>query len=168
MIKKKNFPLIIGFSIPLLMILFVAASIYLPGLFLQPKFNFLYSTDTDYYGSQTYSVNNSHLVYIPQPTPTYRPYPSPQLYVHNVTTNESTPISFQEAQNLNLNPTAESPDGFKLENGNQGDGFFPFFWYNRDYTTEYLAGHNVSKKLNIKTNGTSYYSSIHFLGWVMK
>ena len=38
---KKHIPLIIGISIPILMILFVAGSIYLPGLFIKPGYNFL-------------------------------------------------------------------------------------------------------------------------------
>lgn len=171
MFKKKNASLIIGFSIPVLMILFVAASIYLPGLFLQPKYNFLYSTDGDYYGSTMYSVSNGRLVQNPQPTPAYpnyKPYPSPQLYVHNVTTNESTSVSFQEASSLKLDPTAQSPDGYKVENGSNSGGFFPFFWYNRDYNAQYIVGHNVSKKLNVKTYGSSYYNSIHFLGWIVQ
>ena len=41
-IIKKNITLILGISIPILMILFVAGSIYLPGLFIKPHFNFLY------------------------------------------------------------------------------------------------------------------------------
>src|SRR5581483_12138441 len=116
MFKKKNAPLIIGFSIPILMILFVAASIYLPGIFQQPRYNFLYSTDGDYYDNQTYSVSNGRLVINPQPSsyPNSRPYPSPQLYVYNVSPNESRPISLQEAENLNINPNVESPDGYKL------------------------------------------------------
>ncbi len=148
----------------------MAASIYLPGIFQQPRYNFLYSTDGDYYDNQTYSVSNSRLIINPQPStyPNNRPYPSPQLYVYNVSPNESRPISFQEAENLNLNPNVESPDGYKLENGNSSDGFFPFFWYDRNYNAEYLVGHNVSKKLNVISTGSTYYNSIHFLGWIMQ
>jgi len=171
MFKKKNIPLILGFSIPILMILFVAASIYIPVLFLHPKYNFLYSTDGDYYGSKVYSVNNGRLVENSQPTPIYpdhRPYQRPELYIHNVTTNESTPASFQEVANLKLEPSTESPDGYKIESDSDSRGFFPFFWYDRDYEAKYIIGHNVSKKLKIKTTGSSYYKSIHFLGWIVE
>lgn len=158
----------IGFSIPVLMILFVAASIYLPGIFQQPRYNFLYSADADYYDNRTYSVSNGRLIINPQPFtyPSNRPYQSPQLYVHNVTTNESTSVSFQEASGLTLDPSAQSPDGYKIENGSNNSGFFPFFWYDRDYNAQYIVGHNTSKKLNVKTYGSSYYNSIHFLGWI--
>lgn len=150
------------------MILFVAISIYIPGLFLQPKYNFLYSIGGDYYPSQVYSVSNNHVTVNPQ----YAYYPNnvsnPQLYIHNAVTNESTPVTLDNAENLTLDSSAESPDGYTLESGNQNDGFFPFFWYSRDYSAEYLVGHNTSKKLNIKNNNTSYYDSIHFLGWIMQ
>ena len=59
---KKNIPLILGLSIPILMILFVAGSIYLPGLFVQPKFNFLYAMGDDYYYGRHYSVQNGRLI----------------------------------------------------------------------------------------------------------
>lgn len=170
MLSKKNAPLIIGFLIPILMVLFVAASIYLPGLFLQPKYNFLYSTGGDYYGSRSYFVSNGHLAESPQPTPypNYKPSPSPQLYIHDVTTNMSTSISFQDAAALTLDPSAESPDKYRLEDGINSGGIFPFFWYDRDNNSKYLVGHNVSKKLNVNSGGSSYYDAIHFLGWVIQ
>lgn len=169
MFKKKNIPLILGFSIPVLMIIFVAASIYVPGIFSKPKYNFLYSTDGDYFGSQNYSVESNKVVLNPRRTPydTYPVYPTPKLYIHDVTTNKSSPISFQNAQFLKLDASEESPDGYKLENGiNHSDGFFPLFWYSSDNNQEYLVGHNTSKKLEL-THGTTYYS-VHFLGWIMK
>ncbi len=171
MFKKKNAPLVIGFAIPILVILFVVASIYIPGLFLHPKYSFLYTTDENYYNDQSYSVNNGRLIVVPQPSPaypTYRSYTTPQLYIHNVSTNESMPVALQNAQNLTLDPADVSPDGYKIENGNQGDGFFPFFWYDNNYNAEYLVGHNTSKKLNIVNNGSTYSDSFHFLGWIIQ
>jgi len=171
MFNRKNAPLIIGFSIPVLMILFVAISIYVPGIFLHPKFNFLYSGDGNYNNEQTYTVNDGHLTLDHQmnPYPNNKPYPSPSLYIHNVVTNESKPISFRDAQNLNLDSNIESPDGYKIEDGNPSDGFFPFFWYdNRNENAKYIVGHNVSKKLNITINGSNYYYSFRFLGWINK
>ena len=63
---KKNIPLVVGLAIPVLMILFVAGSIYIPRLFApEPKFNFVYSSGEDYYyGSLNnyYSVKNGKIV----------------------------------------------------------------------------------------------------------
>src|SRR3989344_1296206 len=168
MFKHKNTPLIIAFSIPILMILFVVVSIYIPGLFVQPKYNFLYSTGEDYYGNRQYSVIGGRLIINPTPTPSlnYRSYGNPQLYVHNVMTNESMPVSFEDGSHYFLDSNTESPDGYKLENGSSGGGFFPF-WYDRDYGSKYLVGHNVSKKVNVRSHSSSY-NSIHFLGWIMQ
>jgi hypothetical protein len=41
---KKNLSLIFAISIPVLMIIFVAAAIYIPQLFVKPQYNFLYLT----------------------------------------------------------------------------------------------------------------------------
>ena len=169
---KKNITLVVGISIPILMILFVAGSIYLPGLFIQPKFNFLYVSGDDYYyyNQYQYSVQNGKLVRSEIQQPENRNYQPPgevKLYIYEVAKNESREISFEEAQNLNLDSNNISPDGFEVTYGICGDGFFPvFFWSERDYSTRYLKGHNVSKKLNLQLNGGSYYNNFRFIGWI--
>ena len=170
-INKKNLPLILGFSIPIVMILFVAASIYIPGIFSNPKYNFLYSSGQDYYSRNIYQVRNGKLIQVPQPTPSYRnytQYQDPPLYIHNVKTNESTYISFTEALSLHVDTNSESPDGYKIEDGQSSSGFFPFFWYDRNYYSKYIVGHNVSRKMNIIKSGANYYDSIQFLGWIIE
>lgn len=172
---KKNITLVLGISIPILMILFVAGSIYLPGLFIKPHFNFLYVSGDDYYynynNGQQYSVQNDRLVKneIKQPeNPNYNPprYEA-KLYLYDVTKNESKEISFADAQNLNLDSNIKSPDDFEVVYGSRDDGFFPFFWGGgTDYNARYLKGHNVSKKLNLQLNGSSYYYNFRFLGWI--
>lgn len=169
MIAKKNIPIVIGFSLPLVMILFVGLSIYLPGLFLHPTYNFLYSVNQTYSDSQTLSVSNNRLVQSPLKYPladqNYE-YHEPMLYVHDVTTNESRQVTLAEAQQLHLDPSDQSPDGYRIESGSSSDGFFPFLWYSRDYNSEFIVGHNISKKLALKTNSPIYYTSFHFLGWI--
>ena len=167
-IIKKNITLVLGISIPILMILFVAGSIYLPGLFIQPKFNFFYVSDDYYYNQYQYSVQNEKLVRSEIQKPENKNYQPPRevkLYVYDVAKNESREIPFEEAQNLNLDSNSTSPDGFEVAYGSRGDGFFPFFFYSgTDYNTRYLKGHNVSKKLNLQSSG-SYYN-FRFLGWI--
>jgi len=171
-IIKKNITLVLGISIPILMILFVAGSIYLPGLFIKPHFNFLYvSGDDYYYNQQQYSVQNGKLVKSEIKQPENQNYNPPRgeskLYVYDVAKNESKEISFLETQNLNLDSSVKSPDDFEVVYGSRGDGFFPFFfWSERDYNTRYLSGHNVSKKLNLQLNGSSYYNNFRFIGWI--
>lgn len=179
MFSKKNLPLILGFSIPIIMILFVAVSIYLPGLFINPQYNFLYSTNDNYY-NRTYTVNNGKLEQIPTLSPEYNdytkpglvvpnpnyPYSSPpRLYIYNVKTGESTPVTFEQAGGLHLDPSTESADGYKIEQGSyDGSFFFGGGGYNRAY---YIVGHNLSKKLNLKSNDRDYDYSSGFLGWIL-
>ncbi len=59
---KKNIPLIVGIAIPLVMIILVGASIYIPRLYVKPQTNFLYQTGGDYYTSREYVVDNGTLV----------------------------------------------------------------------------------------------------------
>ncbi len=169
-IIKKNITLVLGISIPILMILFVAGSIYLPGIFIKPKYDFLYLSGDDYYygGQNMYSVQNDRLVKniweIGKNDARYSQ--EPKLFIHDIAKNESREISFEEAQKLNLDSNIKSPDGFEVVYGSKGDGIFPFFFYSStDYNTRYLKGHNVSKKLNIQLSG-SYSYNFRFLGWI--
>lgn len=160
---KKNIPLILGVSIPILMILFVVASIYLPGIFIQPKYNFIYISGGY---DLVYSVSGGKIIKATPLNPPYRPSLEEKLYFHDVLENKSKEISYEEAQKYNLDPNIESPDGFQVTYGTSSGGFFPFFFYSgTDYDTRYLTGHNVNKKLNILKSGL-YSDSFRFLGWV--
>ncbi|MFA5714125.1 MAG: hypothetical protein WC998_00075 [Candidatus Paceibacterota bacterium] len=172
-IIKKNITLVLGMSIPILMILFVAGSIYLPGLFVKPpSINFLYSSvdSGDYYCGdiQQYSVQNGQLIKneIKHPEKGIYMCDEPKLFIQDVVKNESKQISFDEAKKLNLDNSVMSSDGFEVVYGSRGEGFFPFFFYSStNYDTRYLKGHNISKKLNIQLNGVYSYS-FHFIGWI--
>jgi hypothetical protein len=171
---KKNIALVIGILIPILMILFVAGSIYLPGLFIKPKFNFLYVSgdDSSYYNNRyQYSIQNNKLIENKTEQPQNQNYKSPQfeskLYLYDVVKNESKEISFAETQNLDLDSNVKSPDDFEIVYGSRGSGFFLFFYSGEtDHDTRYLKGHNVSKKLNLQLNANSYYNNFRFIGWI--
>lgn len=172
---KKNITLVIGISIPILMILFVAGSIYLPGLFIKPHFNFLYASGDDSYyyykNGYQYSVQNDKLIKNEIKQLENQNYNPPRveskLYLYDVVKNESKEISFADAQNLTLNSSTKSPDDFEVVYGSRGDGFFPFFLGGEtDYNARYLKGHNVNKKLNLQLNGGSYYNNFRFIGWI--
>ena len=172
---KKNITLLMGVSIPILMILFVAGSIYLPGLFIKPHFNFVYvSGDEPYYyynNGYRYFVQNNKLVRneIKQlENQNYSPLRvESKLYYYDVAKNEAKEISFADAQNLSLDSNTKSPDDFEVVYGSRGGGFFPFFWsVGTDYNARYLKGHNVSKKLNLQLNEGSPYGNFRFIGWI--
>jgi hypothetical protein len=164
---KKHLPLIIAIAIPLFMILFVAGSIYLPGLFVKPKYNFVYLSGTNY--GEPYFVSANGQLQKDNTTSTYYPNGYPldhaQIYFYDVANNQAKPISFDDAQKLSLDHSTESPDGFEITSGGGDGGMFPFFYESGDYSAEYLKGHNFSKKLNLQIQG-SYYNDFTFLGWI--
>jgi hypothetical protein len=168
-ILKKNATLIIGISIPILMIIFVAVSIYLPGLFVKPKFNFVYVTGNDYYyySQYQYAVQNGKIVENEIKKPenrSYEPAREVRLYMHDVAANTNREITFEEARNMNLDSNIKSPDGFEIITGSHSGGFL--FSGGSDYDTRYLTGNNISKKLDLRLVGSSYYNNFRFIGWI--
>ncbi len=173
MMNKKNLPLYIALAVPLLMILLVAAFIYLPGIGKKPQINFLYMTGTNIYsgyGQREYQVKGGHLVDIPIPPPaTPQPYYQPSevhFFVYNVSTDQASEVTLAQAEAYQLDPSNQSADGFTVERGNGGGGD-PFFGsVGNDYNSWFIKGHNRSWKLNLKLTGGSYYDNFQFLGWI--
>jgi len=172
---KKNLSLILGISIPILMVLFVIGSIYLPSFFIKPNYNFLYTLEISYMdyplseGAYRYSVKNNELIreYIDASDKEKLYISGQELFFYDVAQNVSREISFEEAQKLSLNTNLESPDGFEIVYGSRGEGIFPFlFWSGYDYNSRYIKGHYLSKKLNIQSYTDRYYF-FDFLGWIM-
>ena len=205
---KQNIPLVVGLSLPIIMIILVTLSIYLPQLLsnAQPTVDFLYMTNNNN-GCVSYSVQMGHLTRfenqqeycknwkaIPdqlaptlmtegeskqQNTPRMMTAPIPvvpekdmtRLFVHNVKTNISKEVSFEEATKMNLSSNAISSDGFEVKQ-NYGNGgiitdIFGGGGY-RDYEARYLVGHSKSIKLELMKNPEgNYYYNVQFLGWVM-
>lgn len=164
MFNRKNVPLIVAVAIPILMIIFVAASIYLPGLFMNPKYNFLYLSGDNY--STRYYIKDDKLLKQEQDV-LYLSIRETKIYFYHTELSKSEEISFEEAQKFKLNSNNLSPDGYSVVPGSSSGGIFPLFFYSGDdYNSVYLKGNNASKKLNINTVG-NYYSGFTFLGWVV-
>lgn len=164
---KKNISLILGISIPILMIVFVAAAIYLPGFFIHPQYNFLYSTSSDYYGGQEITVENGKLVKVEVKRPDgQRIKGEAKLFIYDVTSEQSREVSLGEAQSLEIDPYNKSQDGFEVVHGNSGDSFLLFGHSSGDYCSRYLSGHNMSRKLELQLGSSSSCGNFRFIGWV--
>ena len=168
--KKENITLIIGLSIPVVMVLFIAGAIYLPSLFINvepPKFSFIYMTNNGRDG-YTYQVKENKLSRekIKQKKNYYNSNQQPvRFFIHNIKTHKNKELSFEEASLVSINSNFESPDGFKIENGRRSYGFFPF--YSRgNYYTRYITKEGYAEKLKLHTNRRNYYYSFRFLGWL--
>jgi len=165
---KKNIDLVAAAAIPIIMIIFIAASIYLPRFFVKPAFNFIYISPDDRYNQNYYTVQNGKIILAPNTNWGGEIRTSViKLYIYDVAKDTAREISLAEAQNLNLDAHKISPDGFEIVNGSDSDYIFPFFFAsNTDYHTYYLKGHNLSKKLNIQLNDHSGYNEFRFIGWI--
>jgi hypothetical protein len=170
--KKENITLIVGLSIPVVMVLFIAGAIYLPSLFVDvdpPKFSFMYMTNNSSDG-YSYSVkkNNLSREKIERKNKSYSSHQRQvRFFIHNIKTHKNKELSFEEASAVSLNSNIESPDGFKIENGRSSYGFFPF--YSRgNYYTRYITKDNYAEKVKLHTNSTNYYYNFRFLGWLTK
>ncbi len=161
---RKHLPLLIGIAIPVLMVLLVAASIIIPGMLVQPQYGFLYLTTSDYSSNWEYSVEKGQLTKKKARTPGDTGS-EPTLYLHDITTNTSRAVTFEEAQKLKLDPVQISPDGFEVVQGQSGD--FLFFGGSHYPGSYYIRGHGVSKRLPLKTEGRYYYGGYQFLGWIL-
>ena len=178
---KENLPLYIGLAIPVLMILFVAGAIYLPGLFVQPQYSFLYAVGSystyleqvgDVFTEHRYSVEGSKLTentrILTDDRRYYRGSQPPRFYIYDVKSDQNREVNFADAQLLSLDAEKKSPDGYEVTYGSREDGVFPFFFYSsRDYDKRFLKGNNVSHEIRVKTGSESYGRSFNFIGWVL-
>ena len=172
--SRRNVSLMIGLSVPVAMIVLVAASIYLPALWApQPRTNFLYVTGDNYYGAPRYAVVGGKAAQLEVKTPEHLPHPPPpaRLFVYDAAAKTSTEVTLEEAQRLTLDDRDVSPDGYSVRHGSHSDGVFPlFFSGGRDDNTVYLTGHHVSRQLELVTpaenDGYYYYFRMRFLGWI--
>ena len=158
---KEKLPLIVGIGLPILLVFYVILSSYLPALFVKPKYNFVYTTGNYYdydinvvggkvtinprnYGNYSYSSNE------------------PNLYLYDVSEDKSILITTNQAEDYYLDSSNKSPDGFTVERGDGGGGFFPFFWYDSYDNGYYLRGRGLNKKIQL--SGDSYQFKL--LGWI--
>ena len=159
---KENLTLILGVAIPIIMIVLVVLSIFLPTVFTKPKYDFIYATggDSRYSCKEKYLVSNGTLI-----KKEGEEDKKLKLYLFYTKKNKSSEIYFQETRMLNIDPNIKSADGFEVVQGSQGNGVFLFFFSTTDQKTYYIKGNHLSKKLNLELNGSSS-KNFCFLGWI--
>lgn len=158
---KKNISLIIGISLPVLLILIIAASIYIPTIFMKPKFSFLYVTGSTYstYG-KFYVVDGILQEKTPEDDQEKIRFEKIELFKYDVGSKESYEITFQDAARLSLKASNNSPDDFTIERRRAGNSFFSYSGSGYDL---YLRKGSFSKRLKVK--GDSYKE---FLAWIVE
>lgn len=168
MIQKQHLPLIIGFSLPILLIVFIFFSVYLPKLLEHPRYDFIYSINSIPFNS-SYYIKDSRIFYgTPESQdPFLNRYEQPSIFLYDIQHHQIHQLSLEEAQTYYLDQSKISPDGFSVEEKYQRTNFFPFFM--SDVTNEniYLIKKLYAQRLSIQTED-SYNHAFHFIGWVVR
>lgn len=191
--KAHRVKIIIGVSLPVLVILLAMAITLLPNLFFSPKYDFIYALsdrqtlDYSYYymnGGNAYDVVDGKLT---MNKPVLRPeyaskagqpgyekikdfIPAQSLYRYRVATNTFEPITFEKAQTLNLTGNGSAPDGTILDNpgyynGSVAEELFVGSYRGDDGINLRLRNGVWSKKISITNVGSNYYRSYYGSGY---
>jgi hypothetical protein len=185
---KQNLTIVLAFSLPLLLIIIVALSTYLPSLFLSTNYNFVYSACTDgtnysYYNCDNYLQNRLVVVDgklivndinptldsdkdgIPDTNENYKE----RIFLHDTEKNESREITIEEAQGLSLNNLVTSPDGVSVSSDYSHGGEFLFLFDGGSSYGYYLMKGNSKSTLNLIGSDDRYYyrNNFQFIGWVL-
>jgi hypothetical protein len=181
---KQHLPLIVGISLPFVLIVIVLVAVFLPNMFVNPQYNFVYSNyshDRYYYENafkNYYELENGKIVLKPvvNLAEIEKNYPNrilldaPELFLYDVKNDAARKISLEEANALNLVSGPTSPDGYTVSYRYGHNGIFEIFGSDNDNRGFFISKGNASKKLPALTNfdGRYYYSDANFgvLGWV--
>jgi hypothetical protein len=158
---RNNESLIIGVSIPILMIVLTILSIYLPTLFAPvPKYNFIYVIGDNLYSKQ-YDVEKGVIVKYKVKKYARMTPKDAQLFIYDVSGNIDQEVSFEDTQQLKLDTRTKSPDGYEVTFGSNKNGKY-------DYNTLYLKGHGTCKRLELQstTDNKYNYRNLRFMGWI--
>ncbi len=189
---KKNLPLIVGIAVPAVFVIILALVIYIPSLYVNPQYNFLYSSENNYYSypynlgyKNYYKVGKDGKIALePTPYPGYGivknlPVPAdlekysykgdaPPLYLYNIINGSSKEISLEDAQKYSLDPGPTSPDGYNINYDYNYGGIFDLMGGGGNNSGYYISKGTGKKKLNIfnSTQNGGYYMNFNFIGWI--
>lgn len=182
-LKKTNLPVVLAFFAPLLMIVIVAASVYIPRLYTKPMYDFVYVSGVSAYrANELYEVIDGKITKKANPPfmgplegmsstdklpvePQILRYDEPSdtdFYRYEVATHSSKKLTYDEVSKLSINDDNTSPDGFRVERG--GTGGSMLFGGSYDYDTWYLKKGTVLYKLPRIRAGASH--DIYVFGWI--
>lgn len=139
---------------PLVLVLTVAGVIYLPAMFIQPTFNFIYYQFNEGSKFSRYSDEPGFEKLETDYTFTESEFSALQeegeFFVYDVKLNENDELSFEEYEALDLDKRETSSEGFSLR----------YVWKDQLWLME---GRGVRKTLNIEYTSSSDFV---FLGWI--
>jgi len=185
---KKNFIVLLAFLLPVILIVVVALSAYIPSFLLKTDYNFIYTSCSDginrnlyscnNYLNQLYSVENNKLA-VNEINPKQdsdgdgvldidENY-NARIFLHDTKKNESREVALEEAQGMMLNGLLTSPDGVTVSSDwDRGGDFFFIFDGGSSYGYYLTKGRSKSKLHLINADDRYYYrDNFQFIGWVL-
>jgi hypothetical protein len=183
---KENFAVVLAFALPIALILFVAASTYVPSLFLSTNYNFVYITcgdsrtyypNCEQYFNEQYKVEKGKLVelsstktagFVDERTPgTEEPAYTIRFFLHDTEKDESREVTLAEVQQYELSDLLTSPDGVSVTNRNERGADFIFFSGGSERGFYLVKGSSKTRINLVATVDSYYYRNFHFVGWVL-
>lgn len=157
--------LLLLFSVPMSIAIIAAAIIYLPGLFANPKYDFIYATCDDFGCSGAYSVESTSGKITRYKSDSRFLDGESTLRYYDTDTDSTREISFEQARDYQLDGSSRSPDGYNLVNETSSSGFL--FWRNSD-SGWYLKNGAIKKVIELSAVNSYYSRDIKFIGWIKK
>ncbi len=171
--KNQYLPLIVGVSLPLILILAISIVIFTPSLLVNPKHNFIYTTSSAYYPynyeyRNTYKVENDRLVLeaVPPRENITQTKDLPTLYVYDVRSDSAHQITFEEAQDYSIDLGPSSPDGYTLIYQYGNNGIFELLGSGNDNRGYFISRSNGKRKLNGLAGDGWNSSNFKLIGWI--
>lgn len=155
-LKKHLKEILLLFSVPVGVIAIIIAFLYVPRLFANPAYDFIYCEG--YSCESRYSVGSHGRLIVSNETNRYS-YNSDRLYYYDLERDATRPIQAADASGYLLDPTSKSPDGYLLQQNTNSGGFL--FWgsYNRSWS---LKKDFAAKPVTLEGR------DINFIGWVQQ
>ncbi|MBN8547906.1 MAG: hypothetical protein J0M12_01180 [Deltaproteobacteria bacterium] len=171
---SKRAPLLIALAIPLLFMSAVTCVLISQRLLASPPAQeFIYTVGATYNDGFDYRVIDGTLTKVSRgncPSTCSSSSSTRPLYRYDPKTNRSTEISITEAQQLKLDPSQQSRDGYRLIRGSRDRGFLlsmPAY----DNSPMYLSGAGGQFEANLASDGTSSgywnYQQVTLVGWII-
>ena len=156
--------LLLLFAIPIAIVVFASAIIYVPRLLANPEYDFIYAVCDDYPCKNDYSIDSSGKVTMTKYDSDYDNLYA-QIRYYDASSDSTQPLTFEQSQQYKLNASSKSPDGYSLnkESNNR------VFLFGGNYDEGWYLQNGMKKKRVELSNTESYtYRNVKFLGWVEK
>ncbi|MDZ7726218.1 MAG: hypothetical protein U5L75_01390 [Candidatus Campbellbacteria bacterium] len=181
---KGNTVIVLALLLPLLLVLVIFLTTYLPYFSLSSDYNFVYATcenntrhepgtlSCDEYLDERFSIVNKRISDNELDEPQDEEGFQVRFFMHNTSTNESREIAFEEARSYELSSLLTAPDGVSFS-GPEYDGGVSFFLF---YDSNSSSGYYLTKGgrrqkqnlINVNANYRGYYGDgFRFMGWIL-